>query len=83
MQDPTEHHEVTAQYPQIVMAMKKRIEELKDTAFTPVRCAGCDDGYGGIACGSAAAGGGSSCADKRACERAHANGGFWGPFIDV
>ena len=34
--DPTEHHELTAQYPEKVNAMKKRLEELKETAFTPV-----------------------------------------------
>jgi len=83
--DPTEHKPLHTLYPEKVQAMIKRIEELKETAFTPVRCSidACDDGYGNIACGAAAAGGGSSCADPRACEAANRNGGFWGPFIDV
>ena len=51
--------------------------ELKETAFTPVRCT-CDDGFGGISCG------GAGCADTRACDTALGkNGGFWGPFVDV
>ena len=44
--DPTEHHELSKLYPERVFAMKRRIEELKETAFTPVRCGPeCDDGY--------------------------------------
>ena len=43
-------------------AMKRRIEELKESAFTPVRCTGCDDGFGNIACGP------KNCHDARACE---------------
>ena len=55
----------------------RRIEELKETAFVPVRCGPeCDDGMGNIACGG--------CGDPRACETAlFKNGGFWGPFIDI
>ena len=68
--DPTEHHELSAQYPERVVAMTRRIEELKETAFTPVRCSDvCDDGFGNIACGK-------NCGDPRACATAQANGGF-------
>ena len=76
--DPTEHHELVGQqYAAKKYALTKRIEELKESAFTPVRCT-CDDGFGGISCG------GASCADTRACDTALGkNGGFWGPFVDV
>ena len=59
------------------------IEELKQSAFVPVRCTGCDDGFGGIMCGTAS---GIGCQYPAACEMAmssKAYGGFWGPFIDV
>ena len=60
--DPTEHVELSAKYPAKVRVMTRRIEELKETAFTPVRCGPeCDDGFGNIACGS--------CGDPRACEK--------------
>ena len=69
--DPEERTELTSKYPEKVEAMTKRLEELKETAFTPVRCT-CDDGFGGISCG------GISCADARACETANGpNKGFW------
>ena len=77
----------------------ERIEELKQSAFTPVHCQGCDDGFGNIACTNPA------CAHPKACEMAMGPfGGFcastlillvWrmltilrlgckgGPFIDV
>ena len=42
----------------------ERIEELKQSAFTPVRCQGCDDGFGNIACTNPA------CAHPKACEMA-------------
>ena len=68
--DPLEHTEISAQYPAKVVAMRKRLEELKETAFTPVRCSDvCDDGFGNIACGK-------NCGDPRACATAQANGGF-------
>ena len=48
--DPYEYHELSAQYPEKVMELTRRVEELKQSAFTPVRCTGCDDGFGNIAC---------------------------------
>ena len=44
------YHEISAQYPEKVAELTRRVEELKQSAFTPVRCTGCDDGYGGISC---------------------------------
>ena len=81
--DPNEHTELSAEYPEIKAALTKRIEELKESAFVPVRCTGCDDGFGGIMCGTAS---GIGCQYPAACEMAmssKAYGGFWGPFIDV
>ena len=70
-----EHTELSQGMPEKVAALTRRIEELKQSAFTPVRCTGCDDGFGNIACGA------QSCHDARACEVAmNSNGGFWGPF---
>ena len=62
---------------------------IKQTAFLPVRCTGCDDGFGGRACtvtnstdGPAGHALESSCAAPAACERAAGlYGGFWGPFV--
>ena len=71
--DPLEHTELSATMPAKVASLTKRIEELKQSAFVPVRCGDqCDDGFGNIACGPTA------CHDSRACEVAMgANGGFW------
>lgn len=48
--DPYEYHDISAQYPEKVVELTHRIEELKQSAFTPVRCTGCDDGFGQISC---------------------------------
>ena len=48
--DPYEYHELSAQFPEKVRELMRRVEELKESAFTPVRCTGCDDGFGNIAC---------------------------------
>ena len=59
------------------VALTRRIEELRESAFLPVRCQ-CDDGFGGISCNK------GDCEDKRACEMVDERyGGFWGPFVDV
>ena len=87
--DPTEHHNLAAQMPGKVAAMLRRIDMIKQTAFLPVRCTGCDDGFGGRACtvtnstdGPAGHALETSCAAPAACERAAGlYGGFWGPFV--
>ena len=69
--DPNEHHELSGGDPlcggscgKIKSFLMERIEELKQSAFTPVRCQGCDDGFGNIACTNPA------CAHPKACEMA-------------
>jgi hypothetical protein len=64
-------------HPEIVERMLRRLEELRESAFLPIRCQ-CEDGFGGISCNA------GGCADKRACEMVTEKyGGFWGPFVDV
>eukprot|EP01047_Picozoa_sp_COSAG01_P046084 COSAG01_NODE_4296_length_5164_cov_3.628701_11_plen_65_part_00 len=35
--DPTEHHEISAQHPEIVAALRTRLEEVEATAWVPMR----------------------------------------------
>lgn len=73
--DPTEHVELSAKYPERTAALIQRFEELKESAFLPVRCTGCDDGWGNVACGKSI--NGVACDDPRACEMATGEyGGF-------
>eukprot|EP01047_Picozoa_sp_COSAG01_P055986 COSAG01_NODE_6293_length_3751_cov_1.697700_7_plen_181_part_00 len=86
--DPYEYQDVAAQNPEMVSKLSHRLEELRETAFLPVRCT-CDDGFGGVACTSGPkkhADGGpiTSCDDARSCENAMGIwGGFWGPFVEI
>ena len=64
----------------IKAALTVRVEELKQSAFVPVRC-DCDDGFGGISCAGCtgiACYPGQKCGDPRACEVGLSRyGGFW------
>ena len=35
--DPTEHHELSAQHPEIVAELRRRLEAVEETAFIPAR----------------------------------------------
>ena len=76
--DPNEYEDVAAKNPEMVSKLSHRLEELRETAFLPVRCT-CDDGFGGVACTS-----GPGCDDPRSCDNAVGRWqGFWGPFVDI
>ena len=74
--DPVERVDLALEYPGIVEQLMHRVEELRQTAFLPVRCL-CDDGWGGIDCQQCPAAKGMCAAvtDKY--------GGFYGPWVDV
>ena len=58
-----------------VQSLLRRIEELRESAFLPIRCIGCDDGFGGIYCRSCGA-------DPRMCDAVSGRwGGFYGPWV--
>ena len=74
--DPSERTDLAGEHPDVVERLLRRIEELKQTAFLPVRCL-CDDGWGGVDC--------QQCpAAKGMCEAVTGKyGGFYGPWVDV
>ena len=75
--DPSERVDLAASHPGVVARLTRRLEQLRQSAFLPVRCQ-CEDGFGGISCVAGA------CEDKAACARVlDRYGGFWGPWIDI
>ena len=73
--DPSETRELSSSHPEKVQSLLRRIEELRESAFLPIRCRSCDDGFGGIFCRSCGE-------DPKMCDAVENRwGGFYGPWV--